>query len=170
MLKFYRIDDLKYFTDYAVAWRNSIQSKDRVTGKISPTEAYRIAYWGGGARHVLVPRADAMDDRNLERFEKLGVKGKWERDEWLRDNVGGVTGTTTIEDQLVKRGENSIPAYGFTFSDPKSVPVLWTLVDNPNIRQSVLDAHLVAVDTAMARMEEQGATARRGHGGLYAKA
>ena len=29
MLKFYKIDDLKYFTDYAVAWRGSIQSKDR---------------------------------------------------------------------------------------------------------------------------------------------
>jgi hypothetical protein len=29
MLKFYKIDDLKYFTDYAVVWRGSIQSKDR---------------------------------------------------------------------------------------------------------------------------------------------
>ena len=42
MLKFYKIDDLKYFTDYAVAWRGSIQSKDRATGRINPAEAYRI--------------------------------------------------------------------------------------------------------------------------------
>jgi conjugative relaxase-like TrwC/TraI family protein len=165
MLKFYKIDDLKYFTDYAVAWRGSIQSKDRVTGRINPAEAYRIAHWVGGAGDALGFGADAMDDRDLSAFERLGIEGKWEREEFLRDDAGEVLGIATVEDQLIKRGKNSIPAYGFTFSAPKSVSVLWALADDPNTRQCVLDAHLVAVDTAMAWMEAQGATARRGHGG-----
>ncbi len=165
MLKFHKIDDLKYFTDYAATWRGSIQSKDQATGRINPAEAWRIAHWIGGARDVLAYPGDAMNEQDLERFEKLGMQGKWERDVWMRDGDGNSVGITTIEDQLVKRGKNSIPAFGFTFSAPKSVSVLWALANNPTIRQSVLDAHLVAVETAMAWMEQQGATARRGHGG-----
>ena len=92
MLKFYKIDDLKYFTDYAVAWRGSIQSKDRATGRINPAEAYRIAHWVGGAVDALGLKADAMDDGDLSMFEKLGLDGKWEREEFLRDDAGEVLG------------------------------------------------------------------------------
>jgi conjugative relaxase-like TrwC/TraI family protein len=165
MLKFHKIDDLKYFTDYAAAWRGSIQSKDRVTGRINPAEEYRIAHWIGGASAVLDRTDIAMDEKDLERFERLGMEGKWEQDEWIKNDAGETIGIRTVEEQLVKRGKNSTPAFGFTFSAPKSVSVLWALANDSVTRQCVLDAHLVAVDTAMAWMEEQGATARRGHGG-----
>ncbi|MGY6709031.1 MAG: MobF family relaxase [Rhizobiaceae bacterium] len=57
-----------------------------------------------------------------------------------------------------------VPGYDVTFSAPKSVSVLWGLVDVP-LRQEIESAQAKAVKAAIALLERNAAWSRRGHGG-----
>lgn len=57
-----------------------------------------------------------------------------------------------------------VPGYDLTFSAPKSVSVVFGIAER-DTQQLVLDAHRIAVDSALAYIEQEAVRVRRGQGG-----
>jgi conjugative relaxase-like TrwC/TraI family protein len=60
---------------------------------------------------------------------------------------------------------STVAAVDLTFSAPKSVSVLFAVVDD-RVSAALLDAHERAVDAALAYLEREACFTRRGHGGV----
>lgn len=142
----HKIDNLRYFTDYVAAWRKADQELSREPSAQGARE-WRMAHWGGGGA-VPLGLSGAIDGVGLDQFVALGEKG-----------------LAPSGDPLIKRVEGSVQAHGLTFSPVKSVSVLWAGLGTQAQRDLVLDAHLAAVDAAMAVWEREAMRVRRGHAG-----
>ncbi len=93
----------------------------------------------------------------------LGLQGMVEADE-LRSLVNGVDPTTGVN-LLEGNRERSVFAFDATFSCPKSVSLLWAFA-TPEVAAVVSQAHVEAVATALAFLEDKAAYTRRQEGGV----
>jgi conjugative relaxase-like TrwC/TraI family protein len=66
---------------------------------------------------------------------------------------------------VAAQGRARTPGFDCTFSAPKSVSLLWAL-GPPEVARHVREAHDMAVDAALAVLEDEASRARRGRGGL----
>jgi conjugative relaxase-like TrwC/TraI family protein len=99
--------------------------------------------------------------------------GRW-RGELAREiGLGGEVNAATLHalldeppsDEPGAPPARKVPGYDLTFSAPKSVSVVFGIADS-GIQRLVLDAHRVAVDSALAYLEREAVRLRRGRGGF----
>jgi conjugative relaxase-like TrwC/TraI family protein len=74
----------------------------------------------------------------------------------LLDESGG--------DPSEPRPRRKVPGFDLTFSAPKSVSVVFGIADD-DVQRRVMDAHRVAVESALAYLEREAVRVRRGQGG-----
>jgi conjugative relaxase-like TrwC/TraI family protein len=93
--------------------------------------------------------------------EKLGLKGKVTREEFLEIFDGFRNGEALVQNA----GKvNHRPGWDLTFSAPKSVSVAWSQADQAT-GQEIRAAHLSAVEKALDYIEKNGLWTRRGKAG-----
>ena len=85
--------------------------------------------------------------------------GRWEREQVL----GRAVSTRVRADGSVLE---PMAALDVTFSPSKSVSLLWALSSNPQVRDSVVDAHEAAVATALEYLDAHASHTRTGAGGV----
>lgn len=104
--------------------------------------------------------------------QKLGVKGKVERDE-LKLLFSGYDPRKIPgkDERSYKKGlvqnagkENRQPGWDLTFNAPKSVSVLWSQA-TPEVRQEIQKAHNEAVKAGLSYLEQAASYSRKGKGG-----
>lgn len=71
--------------------------------------------------------------------------------------------------ELCQQQGDHVPAWDLTFSSPKSVSVLWARADQ-RLKKQVQQAHLDAVQQALAFIEQHASFTRRGKGGAESEA
>ena len=87
------------------------------------------------------------------------ASGRWEREQVL----GRAVSTRVRADGSVLE---PMAALDVTFSPSKSVSLLWALSSNPQVRDSVVDAHEAAVATALEYLDAHASHTRTGAGGV----
>jgi len=97
---------------------------------------------------------------------ELGLSGELDAEQLVAMMAGQHPGTG--QQLAIRGGRSKTAAFDLTFSAPKSVSVLFAIGD-PQLSQSLVQAHEDAVDAALAYMEAEACRVRRGHNGTSAE-
>lgn len=131
----------------------------------------KLSAGADSAAYYLEVIANGRDDYYLAADE---VPGRWTGSAAARLGLAGVVEREDLEAVLAgtdpRTGERiarwrSVAGFDLTLSAPKSVSLLWGLGD-PEVAGSVVAAHEAAASAALAYLEDEACSVRRGHGGF----